>query len=177
MTRQAISMTVGSSAAESSALTGGGASLCASGSQLCTGAQPIFAASPTRIRTNASSVVWPGSACACAGDAPASRASRSDAAVRRQADEEDEDPQQRDVSPKVVSTRYFQPASSALRLPLKATSSAEAAVRRLDQQPGDAEVVDQRQREQRRPEEVEGRRSTRRGRARRVNKLRPAWRR
>ena len=32
------------------------------------------------------------------------------------------------ASPKVVSTRYFQAASSALRLPLKATSRAEAPV-------------------------------------------------
>ena len=31
-------------------------------------------------------------------------------------------------SPRVVSTRYFQPASRALGLPLKATSSADAAV-------------------------------------------------
>ena len=46
--RQATSSTVGSSAAESSAETGGGASECASGSQLCTGAQPIFAARPAR---------------------------------------------------------------------------------------------------------------------------------
>jgi hypothetical protein len=32
------------------------------------------------------------------------------------------------ASPKVVSTRYFQPASSARLRPLKATSSAEAPV-------------------------------------------------
>ena len=44
--RQATSSTAGSSAAESSAETGAGASEWASGSQLCTGAQPIFAASP-----------------------------------------------------------------------------------------------------------------------------------
>ncbi len=55
LTRQATSRTVGSSAADSSALIGAGASLCASGSQLCTGAQPIFVASPAMISTNATS--------------------------------------------------------------------------------------------------------------------------
>ena len=44
--RQATSSTAGRSAAESSAETGAGASEWASGSQLCTGAQPILAASP-----------------------------------------------------------------------------------------------------------------------------------
>ena len=73
--RQAISSTVGSSAAESIALTGGGASLCASGSQLCTGAQPILPASPTIISTNATSVVSGGSPLACrARDCQSSRA-------------------------------------------------------------------------------------------------------
>ena len=61
------------------------------------------------------------------------------------------------ASPSVVSTRYFQPASSALRLPLKATSSAEAAVVASISSQASAEVVDQRQRQQRRPEEVEAR--------------------
>ena len=32
------------------------------------------------------------------------------------------------VRPTLVSTRYFQPASRALRLPVKATSNADAAV-------------------------------------------------
>ena len=41
---------------ESIALIGGGASLCASGSQLWTGAQPIFVASPASSSTNAISV-------------------------------------------------------------------------------------------------------------------------
>ena len=46
--RQATSRTVGSRAAERRAETGAGASECASGSQLCTGAHPIFAARPAR---------------------------------------------------------------------------------------------------------------------------------
>ena len=48
--RQATSSTAGRSAAERSAETGGGASACASGSQLCTGAQPILAARPASSR-------------------------------------------------------------------------------------------------------------------------------
>ena len=44
--RQATTITAGSSAADSMAETGGGASLCASGSQLCTGAQPTLVAQP-----------------------------------------------------------------------------------------------------------------------------------
>ena len=52
-TRQPTSMTVGRRALESSALTGAGASLCASGSQWWTGAHPTLAASPPRMRTRA----------------------------------------------------------------------------------------------------------------------------
>ena len=110
-------MTVGSSAAESSALTGGGASLWASGSQLCTGAQPIFAASPTRIRISANSAVRWSRPAECramlcqssvasvppCGASPTNRIRIPSSAT---------------ASPNVVSTRYFQPASSALRRPL-----------------------------------------------------------
>ena len=48
--RQATSSTAGRSAAESNAETGAGASEWASGSQLCTGAHPIFAARPAKRR-------------------------------------------------------------------------------------------------------------------------------
>ena len=73
-TRQATSSTVGSSAAESSAETGAGASQCASGSQLCTGAQPILAARPASSSTNAISAGCCGHRVRRGAEARASRA-------------------------------------------------------------------------------------------------------
>ena len=125
-TRQATSITVGSSAAESSALTGGGASECASGSQLCTGAQPILAASPTRMSTKATTAV----PCGTPLTSPGMRAQSSDAKRAWWGEETNRMtmPSSATVSPTVVSTRYFQPASRALALPLCTTSRADAAV-------------------------------------------------
>ena len=99
-TRQATSSTVGSSAADSSALTGAGASLCASGSQLWTGAQPIFVARPARISTKATSSAAPAAAPAAllVQRVPVERA-QPVLAVAGQREREHDDAQQRDRQP------------------------------------------------------------------------------
>ena len=128
MTRQAISSTLGSSAADSSALIGGGASLCASGSQLWTGAQPILVASPASSSTNATSV-GPAVSRARRGAAHASRArARSWCAGVRLADRQHDDPQQRDRQPERRQHEILPAGLERLAPPVNATSSADAAV-------------------------------------------------
>ena len=127
-TRQATSSTVGSSAADSIALIGGGASLWASGSQLWTGAQPILAARPARISTNAISAVLRQPRAAAARERVPVERAQAVPPARASATYSTTIPSSATDSPSVVSTRYFQPASSALGVPLKATSSADAAV-------------------------------------------------
>ena len=68
--------------------------------------------------------------------------------------------------PSEVRIRYFQPASSARGLAAEADEQRRGRGRRLDEQPGGAEVAGQRHREQHRPEGVERRRSTSRSRRR-----------
>ena len=79
--RQATSITVGSSAAESRADTGGGASLWASGSQLCTGAQPTLVARPQKSSKKPTTAAERGIAGAAAAspcqESPAKPALRS----------------------------------------------------------------------------------------------------
>ena len=79
-------------------------------------------------------------------------------------------PSSANPSPSVVSTRYFQPASSAVGSPAEADEQRRGGGRRLDQQPGDAEVAGERHREQHGPERgkravVQARAALRRGRA------------
>ena len=76
-TRHATSATAGSSAADRSALAAGGASLWASGSQLCTGAHPTFVARPAMMSTNAVSAPASGSDGATAAIARQSSVARS----------------------------------------------------------------------------------------------------
>ena len=58
-------------------------------------------------------------------------------------------------SPSEVRIRYFQPASSARAFAAEADEQRRGGRGRLDQQPGDAEVAGERDREQERPERVE----------------------
>ncbi len=149
--RHATSATVGRSAADRRALTGGGASLWASGSQLWTGAQPPLVASPASISTYAATTAAPDRP----GAAAAMRSQpRSAAAPGREAicTLSITMPKSANASPRLVRTRYFHPASTALALPLKAISSAEAAVeasRRIHARP---EAVGQGHRDEHRPE-------------------------
>ena len=153
-TRQATRITVGSSAAESSALTGGGASLWASGSQLWTGAQPIFAARPPMISRNASSARSAGERVRVAGDlAPVERPEH--AAVRREADVQHEDPDERDRQPEGRQHEVLPARLERRAPPAVGDQQRRGAGRDLDQQPGDAEVVEQRHDEQRGPEQME----------------------
>ncbi len=120
--RHATTSTAGRSALERRADTGGGASECASGSQLCTGAQPIFAARPARRSTNATES-WSDAVSIEASElheSPPSPPSTWGAMSTI--------PSSANPSPSVVRTRYFQPASRAEARPLKPTRSAEAAV-------------------------------------------------
>ena len=153
-TRQATRITVGSSAAESSALTGGGASLWASGSQLWTGAQPIFAARPPMISRNAKQRAIPGKRVSVAGDlAPVERPEH--AAVRRQADVQHEDPDERDRQPEGRQHEVLPARLERRAPPAVGDQQRRGASRDLDQQPGDAEVVQQRHDEQGSPEQME----------------------
>ena len=121
--RQATRSTVGNRAAESSAETGAGASEWASGSQLCTGAQPTLEASPassSRYAVRVTPLALRG--CRESRQASASRPPCGDSAARRTM------PRSAKPRPREVRIRYFQPASSARRRPLKPTRSADAAV-------------------------------------------------
>ena len=89
--RQATSRTRGGEAAERRAETGAGASECASGSQLCTGAHPIFAARPARRSKYATRVTWPGCTAENSRQESASSPPADDCGCERH------DPEQRDA--------------------------------------------------------------------------------
>ena len=119
----------------------------ASGSQLCTGAQPILAASP------ASSSRYATSAVPARRRRSGGRARRARRGLRRGTPAASMTmPSSAMPSPSDVRIRYFQPASSARAFPLKPTRSADAAVVASIEQPGDAQVPGERHREQHRPE-------------------------
>ena len=151
-TRHATSITVGSSAADSRALTGGGASLCASGSQLWTGAQPIFVARPARISTSANSAPSRSSPAPEARIEAQSRDASEPAADRRV---QGDDPEQRHGQAErgedeVLPARLERAAPTA-----RGHQQRRCGRRRLDQQPRHGQVVDDRQRQERRPEQVQ----------------------
>ena len=82
---------------------------------------------------------------------------------------EDHDPEQRDAESERGEDRYFQPASSARRLPLKPDEQCRGRGRRLDEQPGGAEVAGERDGEQHAPRTRRGARSRRGGRGGETN--------
>ena len=158
--RHATTSTAGRSALESSAETGGGASECASGSQLCTGAQPIFAARPARRSTNAD------------GQLVRSRVERGQRAPREPAEpalhvrRDEHDPEQREPEPERRQHEVLPPGLERRGSPAEPDEERRGSRRGLDQEPGDAEVPGEWHRDEHRPE----------GEERPVVEARPAFR-
>ena len=155
--RQTTSATVGSSAAESSALTGGGASLWASGSQLWTGAQPTLVGEPgddhAERGQRRSRIKVRGLVCQ---RRPVERAQgrRASWTLRRV---EHHDPEQchRQTDARehqVLPARLERVAGARERHQQRRGGGG-----RLDHEPRDPEVVDERDRHERRPEHVQPR--------------------
>ena len=148
--RHATSSTVGRSAAESSAETGAGASECASGSQLWTGAQPIFGRQSGEQEQVGDQ-----------GRAPRGEGRRKLVPGERRARPsggppvEDDDPEQRDAEPERRQDEVLPAGLERPRLAAETDEQRRRGCRGLDEQPGEPEVAGQRDREEDRPEGVE----------------------
>ena len=152
--RHATTSTAGRSALERRAETGGGASECASGSQLCTGAQPIFAARPARRSTNATES-W-----SDAGVERGERAPREPAEPALHVGGDEHDPEQREPEPERRQHEVLPAGLESRRSPAEADEERRSGRRGLDQQPGDAEVPGEGHGDEHGPEGEERRRST-----------------
>ena len=141
LTRQATSSTLGSSAALSSALIGGGASLCASG-------QPVVDRRPADLRRQPGEQQHEreqGRALrqGVGGEAQRVPVERAEAVVAgvRLADRQHDDPEQRDRQPERREDEVLPARLQRIAAARERDEQRRGGGRRLDDQPGDREVA------------------------------------